>query len=352
MKKTSIKDVAKAAGVSTATVSNVFSGRKPVNDDLAAKVRRAANELGYTVNKAASLLRSGRNSVVCILVPDLADPFFPSLITDIEHLARDDGYEIIVGNSDDNSDVEDGRLNAMLAWDPAGAIIIPCTDELPERLTKGTVPPCVLVDRVASFDVVDTVTINNVGAGQQAGKCLGGLGHRNVLIAASDMSIEPIRQRAAGVQQSLEVFGGSIRIAELGADPERGAELLSNWFEANDPPTAICATNDMTTLAILRFLADQKIDIPSGMSVVGFDDYAWMSARRTKVTAIRQPVDQIADAVWTQLLSRINGQSGAVKNTVLESELVVRDSVQKLKEQGNYWGDPDVRYMFGGHSRG
>ena len=76
MKKASIKDVAKAAGVSTATVSNVFSGRKPVNADLADKVRGAADALGYSVNKAASLLRSGRNSVVCVLVPDLSDPFF------------------------------------------------------------------------------------------------------------------------------------------------------------------------------------------------------------------------------------------------------------------------------------
>ena len=112
MKKVSIKDVAKSAGVSTATVSNVFSGKKPVNAELASKVRSVANDLGYTVNKAASLLRSGRNSVVCMLVPDLSDPFFTSIITEVEHLARSDGYEIIVGNSDDDVDVESGRLNA------------------------------------------------------------------------------------------------------------------------------------------------------------------------------------------------------------------------------------------------
>lgn len=349
MKKTSIKDVAKAAGVSTATVSNVFSGRKPVNPDLAAKVRRVAGELGYTVNKAASLLRSGRNSVACILVPDLSDPFFTSIITEVEHLARDDGYEIIVGNSDDNCEVEAGRLDAMLAWEPAGAIVIPCTDELPERLTKGDAPPSILVDRVANFGLSDTVTINNVGAGEQAGEYLGRLGHKNILIAASDMSIHPIRQRASGAQKAIEGFGGSIRIAEIGANPERGAELLKEWFVANEPPTAICATTDMTTLGVLRFLADQKIDLPSGMSVVGFDDYAWMSARRTKLTAIRQPVEKIAEAVWSQLMHRINGGTGAVVNTVLECDLVVRDSVEELKEQTDYWGDLDVTQNLGVH---
>lgn len=349
MKKTSIKDVAKAAGVSTATVSNVFSGRKPVNADLADKVRSAADALGYTVNKAASLLRSGRNSVVCVLVPDLSDPFFTSIITEVEHLARADGYEIIIGNSDDNRDVEAGRIEALLAWEPAGIIVIPCTDELPERLVRGDAPPCVLVDRIANFDVADTVTINNVGAGELAAEYLASMGHRNVLLAASDMSIHPIRQRARGAQKGMEKFGGSIRIVELGSDPEQGAKVLGEWFEGNDAPTAICATTDMTTLSVLRFLADSLIDLPTQMSVVGFDDYAWMSARRTKLTGIRQPVDRIADAVWAQLLSRINGQTGAVINTVLECELVTRDSVGELKTKTKYWGDPDMTWNYEAH---
>jgi LacI family transcriptional regulator len=342
MKKISIKDVAKASGVSTATVSNVFSGRKPVNPDLAAKVRRVAGELGYTINKAASLLRSGRNSVVCILVPDLSDPFFTSIITEVEHLAREDGYEIIVGNSDDNYEVEAGRLDAMFAWEPAGAIIIPCTDDLPERLKKEGAPPCVLVDRVANFGHADTVTINNIGAGRQVGEYLSRLGHQNILIAASDMSIHPIRQRAAGVQSAIEGFGGSIRIAEVGSSPERGAKILNEWFEANEPPSAICATTDMTTLAVLRFLADRGIDLPSEMSVVGFDDYAWMSARRTKLTAIRQPVEKIAGAVWRCLMKRISGEAQSVVTTVLDCELITRDSVRELRGQTVYWGDSDV----------
>lgn len=344
MKRISIKEVAKAAGVSTATVSNVFSGRKPVNPDLAEKVRKVAKDLGYTVNKAASLLRSGRNSVVCVLVPDLSDPFFTSIITRIEHHAREDGYEIIIGNSDDDVEVEAGRLNALLAWEPAGAIVIPCTDELPKCLVEGQTPPCVLVDRIANFDVADTVTINNFGAGEQAAEYLAGLGHRNILMTASDLSIHPIRQRAAGAQKAVEKFGGSIRVVELGADAEDGARILGEWFESNEPPTAICATTDMTTLSVLRFLADRKIDLPSEMSVVGFDDYSWMSARRTKLTGVRQPVDQIAKAVWTQLLSRMNGQTGAIVNTVFESELIVRDSAREPKEQTKYWGDTDITW--------
>ncbi len=342
MKRISIKDVAEAAGVSTATVSNVFSGKKPVNVELAARVRDVADKLGYTVNKAASQLRSGRNSVVCMLVPDLADPFFTSIITEIEHRARADGYEIIVGNSDDTPEIEAGRLNALLAWEPAGAIVIPCTDQLPQQLTAKTAPPCVLVDRVANFGVVDTVTIDNIGAGESIGVYLGKSGHKNVLIAASDLAIHPIRQRADGVTLGLKRYGGEAKTVQLGADPEVGADLLSAWFDDNTAPTAICATTDMTTLAVLRFLADRQIDLPFGVSVVGFDDYAWMSARRTKLTAIRQPVEEIAEAVWSQLLKRINGESGPVVNTVLETELLIRDSVKSISAQGEKGGGGEI----------
>ncbi|MEL6820065.1 MAG: LacI family DNA-binding transcriptional regulator [Pseudomonadota bacterium] len=346
-RKISIKDVAIAAGVSTATVSNVFTGKKPVNKELAERVRTVATELGYRVNKAASLLRSGRSSVVIILVPDLSDPFFTSIVTEVEQLARQEGYEIIVGNSDDDIEVEEGRLNALLAWEPAGAIVIPCSDSLPSRLHDRDLPPTIVVDRVSEFDVVDTVSINNLKAGEKAADLLGKLGHKNILIAASDMALTPIRRRAEGVQVGIERFGGSTRIAELGSDPEHGSAELAHWFDQNEAPTAIFATNDMTTLAVLKFLADRHIEMPEAISVVGFDDYAWMSARRTKITAIRQPIEAIAASVWKQLMSRIGGQEGAVVNAVLECELIIRDSAVEQSKNTEYWGDREMTRGYG-----
>jgi len=130
----SIKEVAQRAGVSTATVSNVFSGAKPVKADLSKKVRKAAEDLGYRVNRAASVLRTGRNRIIPVLVPDLADPFFTSLITEIEVRAEKDGYEVIVGNARDNIENERNRLDALLSWQPAGLIIVPCTDAPPRAV--------------------------------------------------------------------------------------------------------------------------------------------------------------------------------------------------------------------------
>jgi LacI family transcriptional regulator len=336
-KRVSIKDVAKAADVSTATVSNVFSGKKPVNADLAQKVRAVAKQLDYKVNKVASHLRSGRNSVVCVLVPDLADPFFTAIITEVEHLARIDGFEVIVGNSDDEVEVERSRMEALLAWEPAGAIVIPCTDAAPEVLNADPSPPCILVDRISDAIRLDTVTVDNFGAGEKAGRHVASFGHRNVLLAASNMSLSAIKQRAAGVQRGVADAGGLVRIVELGSNPERGAETLATWLRMNDAPTAIVATNDMTTLAVLRCVADRRDDLPRDMSVVGFDDYAWMAARRTKITAIRQPVEKIAAAAWRQLKRRIDGHDEPTVNTILDCDLIIRDSVAEPGKTTKHW---------------
>lgn len=125
---TSIKEVADAAGVSTATVSNVFSGKKPVKPELAAKVRENATRLGYHINRAASNLRSGQSHVVPVMVPDLSDPFFTSLITEIEALAEADDFDIIVTSSKDDAETEKRRISALLSWQPAGMIIVPSSD--------------------------------------------------------------------------------------------------------------------------------------------------------------------------------------------------------------------------------
>lgn len=323
----SIKKVAELAGVSTATVSNVYSGKKPVNENLAKRVRDAGNKLGYKVNRIASQLRSGKNNIIGVLVPDLSDPFFTSIITKLEELAQSSGYEIIVANSNDNEKTEQGRLDALLSWQPAGLVIIPCTDIIPSQLRgEFSVPPFVVVDRVSDMNVSDTVVIDNREAGAIAANHLVELGHRNLLLAASNLNIYPIRERCAGAQETATRCGTTANIVELGSKPFRGADILSSWLDCDNSPTAIIATNGMTTLAILACLARRKIDIPKQISVVGFDDYLWMSARQTALTAVSQPTSDIAHSAWECLSARMEGEKFARKKIVLSCTLIVRDS--------------------------
>lgn len=328
---TSIKDVAARAGVSTATVSNVFSGKKPVKEALAVKVRKAADELGYHVNRAASMLRSGRNKIVAVVVPDLGDPFFTSVVREIERLAKQDGFEIIVANSDNDIENEHSRLDALLSWQPAGLIMVPCSDVLPAQLhseMKGIA--VVLADRVANKSLADSITIDNADAGRIAAKYLCELGHRNILLVASDCGIEPLRERVRGAEEIVQSFAGKTVTIEAGSDPAEGAVRLSKWMDRNVHPTAMIALNDMTTLAALTCLAERKVEIGTEMSVVGFDDYPWMVARRTQITAVRQPVPELAVAIWQRLKLRMDGDTSAPVAIELECSLKIRDSTKPM----------------------
>jgi len=338
-KPASIKDVASLAGVSTATVSNVFSRAKPVNPDLAAKVLKAAQELDYQINRAASELRSGRSKIVTLLVPDLADPFFTSLFTEIESRAEQDGYEIIVANSRDNAETERTRLDALISWKPSGMIVVPCSDILPARLKGPDVPAFVVADRVSDLSVTDTVAIDNRAAGTLAAEHLCQLGHRHIVVVASNLGLEGIRERTAGAREAVQRWGGVFEVVEVGAVPDIGAARLAERLDQGDLPTALIGVTDMTTLAILRFLADRQMLPGDDVSVIGFDDYPWMSARRTPLTVVRQPVEGMADSIWKQLVRRMGGLDGPPTRTVHTCTLEVRSSTQRIAAQAPQAGD-------------
>ena len=326
---TSIKQVADAAGVSTATVSNVFSGKKPVKPELAAKVRETASRLGYHVNRAASNLRSGQSRIVPVMVPDLSDPFFTSLITEIEALGEADDFDIIVASSKDDAETEKRRIAALLSWQPAGMIIVPSSDAVPQALIAARDSmPIILTDRGVGVQGFDVVLPDNLDAGRQAGAHLAGLGHRRVLIAASDLRLQAIQDRCDGVTEQIEAAGGTTDVLAVGPKPGIGATRLSEWLDANMMPSAVFATTDMTTLSLLSCLAERGIDVGSDVSVVGFDDYPWMSARRTPITAVRQPVEAMAEAIWSTLKSRLTGQEPASANANLKCTLLIRASTR------------------------
>lgn len=335
--RVTIRDVAARAGVSTATVSNVLSGNKPVNADLQARVREAARDLAYQVDRVASQLRSGQTRVVGVLVPDLDDSFFTALVSQLEVMAQKDGYDIILASSRDELGLEQSRLRALLAWRPAGLVVVPCTDAVPEVL-RGKVGklPMVFADRVPpEGSVVDTVSINNREAGEHAARHLLAKGHRDILLAASDLAISPIRERAQGACDLIRnALGVPPSVIGLGSNADRGSATFLGWLQGRTLPSAVIALTNVTTLGTLSALAGLRIDVPGAVSVIGFDDYPWMSARRTGISAIRQPIAEIARIAWQHLRARIEGDDAPPRNIVLPASLQVRDSVRDLLPPG------------------
>lgn len=335
MRKPSIREVAKLAEVSTATVSNVFSGKKPVNDELKARVQLAADQLGYQMDRAASQLRSQRNKVVTVLVPNITDTFFATIVSHLENLAFEHGYDVIVASSHDREEVEASRIKALMSWRPAGMIAIPCTGQLSDALLSlKALCPTVLIDRVSVHSApFDTVTIDNSAAGELACQHLVDSGHEKILIAASNLSFPPIRERVEAALNVLKKYQlAQPSVIELGCELEDGAANIIHWLTTHPKPTAIFALTNVTTLSTLTALAELKIKVGQDISLLAFDDYAWMSARSTSLTAIRQPVEAIAANAWSRLLERIDSQRKNIdpQATILDASLIRRHSVKVI----------------------
>lgn len=332
-KRPSIKDVAEKAGVSTATVSHVFSGKKHVNDKLVRRVRRAADDLGYAVDRVASQLRSGRARVIAVLVPDLEDLFLNRFVSCIEARAEGAGYEVIVSCSRNDPALEVSRLRALMAWRPAGVVAIPCRDHFSRDLGDifaGT--PVVGADRIRPGEAAfDTVTIDNFSSGRKTAEHLTSKGARSILVVTSMVDLFTAKERVRGAREVVDgIDGASLSVLEIGAEPIEGAERLSAWLAVNAKPDAIVGLTNVTTLAALSALAKAGLEAPDDVLLIGFHDSLWMTARKKPVTTVAQPVDEVARCAWDRLTRRMAGETAPVQNVMLSSTLIERASTERV----------------------
>jgi LacI family transcriptional regulator len=335
-KRPSIKDVAALAGVSTATVSHVLSGKKQVDEALAARVREAASSLSYAVDRAASQLRSGHARVVAILVPDLEDLFINRFVSLIESRAQQAGFDVVLASSRNDPEIEQSRLRALTAWRPAGIVAIPCGDVIPEELLrrcKST--PVVGADRIEPGTApFDTVTVDTRNSGRKVVDFLLARGMRSILLVTATLSIFTIRERVQGARErSSENPAARADVIEIGTHPVAGAGILSDWLRAHPRPDAIVGLTNVTTLAILTALAELGLEAPRDVGLVGFHDSLWMIARRAPVTTVVQPVDDVARLVWDRLERRMAGDDSPARSIVLSADLVTRASVGRRPAQ-------------------
>jgi DNA-binding LacI/PurR family transcriptional regulator len=336
-KAPTIRDVALLAQVSIATVSNVLSNRSSVNPELAERVRAAVRELGYEVHRFASQLRSGKSHVVTVLVPSLENPFFTAIIASIEHHSSSLGYDIIVASSNGDEEIERGRLSALLSWRPLGAVIVPCNDAFePRAVLESADVPYVVADRVVEeASEVDAVTVDNRAGAGLAARHLVDLGHRDLLVIASSLSLANIRQRCAGIQDVIARAGlPEPTVLECGFTFETVTEQLGSWLEQHPCPTGIIALTNFGTLGVMAALSQRSIRIPDQVSLVGFDDYIWMRAASPSITAVRQPVEEIGAQAMKLLHARIRGDGGPRSRVRLACELIGRSSTRSIAAPG------------------
>jgi LacI family transcriptional regulator len=330
-KTPTIRDVATRAGVSAATASNVVNGNRPVGEASRRRVLQAIADLGYQVDRAASALRGASTRLVGMVVPDITNFFFASLVHGVEALAERDGYDLLLVSTSEDEAIERRRVGALVGRRIDGLIAVPASDASMASFAAGAprLPPTVLIDRAEDSAGFDTVRADCESGGYQAARHLVGLGHRDIAILAHSKHLRNIAERIAGCRRALAEAGlaGRERVVFGGHDLESLRGAVEMELHRADQPTAIFALTNVCALAALKAARGLGLELPGDVSIVGFDDFDWMLALRPYLTTVAQPVDDFAASAWALLKRRMAGDVATpVERILLPCALKVRES--------------------------
>ena len=332
-KAPTIQDVAALARVSAATASNVVNGNRPVGEASRARVLHAISTLGYRPNRLASALRGRSSRLIGMVVPDITNVFFASLIHGVEEQAFESGYDVVLVSSGENEVSERRRIEALIDRQIDGLLVVPALDSsilpLGDERAASLTPPTVLLDRGFGAPGFDTVGADCAAGGYAATQHLIELGHRDIAVLTHSTHLANIRARVDGYRRALEEASlgqrARICVGGHGLDALRGA--VEQELHRADRPTAIFALTNVAALAAIKAVRGLGLDIPGDVSIVGFDDFDWMSALRPYVTTVAQPVDEFASCSWQLLMRRISGDAAPGEIRIeLPCTLKVRES--------------------------
>lgn len=323
----SIRVVAERAGVSVATVSNVLNRKPNVSPDLVERVTRAVKELGYVVDIGASRLRSRRARLAGVVVPDLTNRMFATFVSTLEHLARVDGFDLVVVSARNSAAEEAERLASIRAWRPAGLIVIPCDGAFHERLPAGFGVPTVLADRIPDQPGFDLIAVDNGPAAAAIAGHLDQQGYADCLVVGSRLTISNVRERWEGACSAVGRM--KLDLLQIGIDDMAGIDLLERRLRAPKLPRALFALDHGTANIAYRLLAEIGMRVPADIGFASFDEMEWMQFVSPGITAVRQPVEAMAEQAWAQLLRRIGGETGAPVTRRLHCTVQIRGSTPK-----------------------
>jgi len=325
-----MKEVAVEANVSIATVSRVLAGGNNVAKEVRQRVLEAVRNLDYHPNRLARDLRAGLRKLVGVIVPDLQNPFFPSVVHGVEEVLYAAGYTLVLGHSDGVAEREQSHMMVLRGEGAAGLILIP--DNGPGAnydLLKGGDIAVVAVDRVPKGLQVDLVTTSNRTGTREATAHLLSHGHRRIGFIGGPENVSTAEERLAGYQEALRSAQVPIQdslIIHSDLRQAGGAAAMVRLIELPNPPGAVLIANNLMTLGALQTIHERRLRIPEEVAVIGFDDMPWATSLNPPLTAIAQPVEEIGRTAAQMLLERFREPHRIARQVVLPTRLIVRSS--------------------------
>jgi len=332
-----MRDLAKVAGVSSATVSRVINGSNLVRPATAEKVRRVIDELKFVPNGSATTLKHGRSSSYGLIIPDITNPFFPEFIRSFEEILVTKKQDMLMATTDLHASRMQHTIHRMLVRQVDGVALLASEIETGpiETLIRNKVPLVTLDRRVVGRGLSD-VSVHCASGMGEAIEHLAKLRHQKIAYigGSAGLTISDHREQAfhkAMQKAGLKVNPQFIRVGNYRiTGGEKGmAELLA----LPDRPTAVMSANDLTAIGALRVLHRENISVPDEISVVGFDDIELCDLFFPPLTTIRLPRHEVAETFVTALESAGHDPHAVGKQYSVKTSLVVRSSTGPARKK-------------------
>jgi LacI family transcriptional regulator len=334
-----MQDVADRAGVTAATVSLALSGSTRISAATRERVARIAEEMGYRPHVGAQALRTDSTRSIGLIVSDVANPFFAELAGEIQRAAARHKYSLVLCNSDEDAERQDDYLAALLAGRRVdGVIVVPTAAMTPGLRHAGdTRARMVLLDRPVALTTRDAATSHLAQcpivrsdarvALDEVAELLTGLGHRRIGIIAPPLQTQVGQERRDLLVEALVSRGlprRSITVAEGDFRQDSGAVAATQLLARRQPPTAIFAADGLMAVGALKGLRSAGLLVPRDVSLIGFDDAPWFDLFDPPLTAIAQPIVEMASAAVDAMLALLAGEPA--RNSHPACQLVRRGS--------------------------
>ncbi len=329
-----IKDVARKAGLSIATISKYINGGNVLEENRLI-IDKTIKELGFEVNEIARGLKTNKTMTIGLLIPSLENIFFTSILSEIESVLIKNGYSTIICDYKEDENLEKQKLEFLLKKMVDGIITMPMGNDL-EAINSviGRNIPVVLIDRALKGVECDTVLVDNLNASYNAVEQLIIYGHKRIGVICGPEEIYTAEERLKGYKRVHEDYNMTIDnelIKHGDYRVESGYNLLKELFTMQDPPTALLVTNYEMTLGAIMAINENDIKIPDDVSFIGFDNLQLAKVVKPPLSIVMQPVQQIGEVAANTLLRRLKGDMTNYPSMLrLKTELILKDSVRRL----------------------
>jgi LacI family transcriptional regulator len=323
----SVHDVAREAGVSIATVSRVLTSSRSVREESADAVHEAVAKLGYRPNHLGRALRRQSTQAIGMIVPQVDNPFFPSVIQAAEQYLRSCGYALLLSTSGDDPAVEGQRVEMLVDRQVDGLLISPChaTQSAAAIEDAARRVPVVQLDRGTDGYFGDFVAVDDANGIQQLVAHVRAAGRRDLAYIGGDTSSWSGSHRLKAFTDA-EPAAGDDRILLGEFSEQSGHDSALAILASGNPPDAIICGNDLIAIGVIAAADELGVGVPDDVAVTGYDDIALARMCRPALTTARQPIPELTRQAIDLLLARLEEPDRPGTHAFLRSKLIVRDS--------------------------